>query len=59
MAIKDENYDIPAYDVSVESAAMVRFNDEGELVRESKLIAKVKIVPVGALRDIDLGVIVI
>ena len=59
IAIKDENYDIPAYDVSVESAAMVRFNDEGELVRESKLIAKVKIVPVGALRDIDLGVIVI
>lgn len=59
MAIKDENYDIPAYDVSVESAAMVRFNDEGELVRESKLIAKVKIVPIGALRDIDLGVIVI
>ena len=59
MAIKDDNYDIPAYDVSVESAAMVRFNDEGELVRESKMIAKVKIVPIGALRDIDLGVIVI
>lgn len=59
MPIKYDNYDIPAYDVSVESAAMVRFNDEGELVRESKLIAKVKIVPIGALRDIDLGVIVI
>lgn len=59
MAIKDDDYDIPAYDVSVESAAMVKFNDAGELVRESKVIAKVKIVPIGALRDIDLGVIVI
>lgn len=59
MAIHDENYEIPAFDVSVESAAMVRFNDMGELIRESKVIAKVKIVPIGALRDIDLGVIVI
>ena len=59
IAIKDENYDIPPFDVSVESAAMVRFNEAGELIRESKVIAKVKIVPVGALRDIDLGVIVI
>lgn len=59
MAIKDDNYDIPAFDVSVESAAMVKFNDMGELIRESKVIAKVKIVPIGALRDIDLGVIVI
>ena len=59
MAIKDDNYDIPAFDVSVESAAMVKFNDIGELIRESKVIAKVKIVPIGALRDIDLGVIVI
>ena len=46
-------------DVEVESAAMVRFNEEGELVRESKVIARVKIVPIGALRDIELGVIVI
>lgn len=59
MSIKDDNYDIPAFDVSVESAAMVRFNEAGELIRESKVIAKVKIVPIGALRDIDLGVIVI
>lgn len=59
IAIKDENYDIPPFEVSVESAAMVRFNEAGELIRESKVIAKVKIVPVGALRDIDLGVIVI
>ena len=59
IAIKDENYDIPPYDVVVESAALVKFNDEGELIRQSKVVAKVKIVPVGALRDIDLGVIVI
>lgn len=59
IAIKDENYDIPPYDVTVESAAMVKFNDNGELMRQSKVIAKVKIVPIGALRDIDLGVIVI
>lgn len=59
IAIKDDNYDIPPYDVTVESAALVRFNDEGELIRQSKVVAKVKIVPIGALRDIDLGVIVI
>ena len=59
IAIKDENYDIPPYDVTVESAALVKFNDNGELMRQSKVIAKVKIVPIGALRDIDLGVIVI
>ena len=59
IAIKDEEYDIPPYDVEVESAAMVKFNNEGELVRQSKIVAKVKIVPIGALRDIDLGVIVI
>jgi hypothetical protein len=57
--VKYDDYDIPAYDVTVESAAMLRFNDEGELVRQSKMVAKVKIVPIGALRDIDLGVIVI
>lgn len=59
IAIKDDEYDIPPFDVTVESAALVRFNDEGELVRQSKVVAKVKIVPIGALRDIDLGVIVI
>lgn len=59
IAIKDDNYDIPPFDVTVESAAMVKFNDNGELVRQSKIVAKVKIVPIGALRDIDLGVIVI
>lgn len=59
VAIKNDDYDIPPYDVTVESAALVKFNDEGELIRQSKVVAKVKIVPVGALRDIDLGVIVI
>ena len=59
VTIKNDDYDIPPYDVAVESAALVKFNDEGELIRQSKVVAKVKIVPVGALRDIDLGVIVI
>jgi len=59
IAIKNDDYDIPPYDVVVESAALVKFNEEGELIRQSKVVAKVKIVPVGALRDIDLGVIVI
>lgn len=59
VAIKNDDYDIPPYDVAVESAALVKFNDEGELIRQSKVVAKVKIVPTGALRDIDLGVIVI
>lgn len=59
VAIKNDDYDIPPYDVTVESAALVKFNDEGELIRQSKVVAKVKIVPIGALRDIDLGVIVI
>ena len=43
----------------MKSAAVVHFNEENELVRESKIIINCKIVPVGALRDIDLGVIVI
>ena len=59
VAIKNDDYDIPPYDVAVESAALVKFNDEGELIRQSKVVVEVKIVPVGALRDIDLGVIVI
>lgn len=59
VAIKNDDYDIPPYDVTVESAALVKFNEEGELIRQSKVVAKVKIVPTGALRDIDLGVIVI
>lgn len=57
--IKYDEYDIPAYSVEVESAAMLKFNDAGELIRQSKMVAKCKIVPIGALRDIDLGVIVI
>lgn len=59
VAIKNDDYDIPPYDVAVESAALVKFNEEGELIRQSKVVAKVKIVPAGALRDIDLGIIVI
>lgn len=54
-----EDYNIPPYDVSVKSAAVTAFNEAGELVRESKIIIQCKIVPIGALRDIDLGVIVI
>lgn len=54
-----EDYNIPPYDVSVKSAAVTTFNEAGELIRESKIIIQCKIVPIGALRDVDLGVIVI
>lgn len=54
-----EDFNIPPYDVQVFSAAKTKFNDANQLVRESKIIIQVRIVPVGALRDIDLGVIVI
>lgn len=52
-------YNIPPYDVEVKSAAMVQFDESNNLIRESKIIINCKIVPVGALRDIDLGVIII
>lgn len=52
-------YNIPPYDVEVKSAAMIQFDEANNLVRESKIIITCKIVPVGALRDIDLGVIII
>lgn len=54
-----DDYNIPPYDVSVKSAAITTFNEAGELIRESKIIIQCRIVPIGALRDIDLGVIVI
>lgn len=54
-----EQYNLAPYNVEVSSAAMVRFDEKGSLIRESKIVVKCKIVPVGALRDIDLGVIVI
>ena len=54
-----EDFNIPPYDVQVFSAAKTRFDEANQLIRESKIIIQVRIVPVGALRDIDLGVIVI
>jgi len=54
-----DQYNLTPYNVEVSSAAMVRFDEKGSLIRESKIVVKCKIVPVGALRDIDLGVIVI
>lgn len=57
--ISIDEYNIPPYDVEVSSAALVKMNEHNQLVRESKIIVKCKIVPVGALRDIDLGIIVI
>lgn len=57
--ISIEEYGLTPWDVDVSSAAMVRFDDKGTLIRESKIVIRTKIVPVGALRDIDLGVIVI
>lgn len=57
IAIK--NPSIPPFDVVINSAAVNTFDEKGRLKRESKLIVKVKIVPVGALRDITVGVITI
>lgn len=54
-----EDFNIPPYDVQVYSAAKTRFDESNQLIRESKIIIQARIVPVGALRDIDLGVIVI
>lgn len=54
-----EEFNIPPYDVQVYSAAKTRFDDAKRLVRESKIIIQCRIVPVGALRDIDLHVIAI
>lgn len=54
-----EDFNIPPYDVQVYSAAKTKFDETNHLVRESKIIIQVRIVPVGALRDIDLHVIAI
>lgn len=54
-----EDFNIPPYDVQVFSAAKTKFDENRNLIRESKIIIQCRIVPVGALRDIDLGVIVI
>ena len=54
-----EDFNIPPYDVQVFSAAKTVFDESNHLIRESKIIIQCRIVPVGALRDIDLGVIVI
>lgn len=55
-----EEFNIPPYEVQVFSAGKTRFNDAGtRLIRESKIIIQARIVPIGALRDIDLHVIAI
>ena len=54
-----EEFNIPPYDVQVYSAAKTKFDDTNHLVRESKIIIQCRIVPIGALRDIDLHVIAI
>lgn len=54
-----EDFNIPPYDVQVYSAAKTRFDESHRLVRESKIIIQCRIVPVGALRDIDLFVFAI
>ena len=51
-----EDFNIPPYDVQVYSAAKTKFNEAHKLVRESKIIIQCRIVPIGALRDIDLFV---
>lgn len=54
-----DEFNIPPYDVQVYSAAKTKFDETNHLVRESKIIIQCRIVPVGALRDIDLHVIAI
>ena len=55
-----EEFNIPPYEVQVFSAGKTKFNDAGtRLIRESKIIIQARIVPIGALRDIDLHVIAI
>jgi len=55
-----EEFNIPPFDVQVFSAGKTKFNDAGtRLIRESKIIIQARIVPIGALRDIDLHVIAI
>ena len=54
-----EDFNIPPYDVQVYSAAKTKFDETNHLIRESKIIIQCRIVPVGALRDIDLHVIAI
>jgi len=54
-----DEFNIPPYDVQVYSAAKTKFDDSKNLVRESKIIIQARIVPIGALRDIDLNVIAI
>lgn len=53
-----EEFNIPPYNVSVEAASKTMWDDHN-LIRVSKIIIKCRIVPVGALRDIDLGIIAI
>lgn len=54
-----EDYNIPPYDVEIRATTVAGFNDAGELVRETKLLAIVKIVPRGAIDRIELSVVVI
>ena len=54
-----EDFNIPPYNVSVEAATKTMFDDSNNLIRVSKISIKCRIVPVGALRDIDLGIIAI
>lgn len=54
-----EDYNIPPYDVEVKATTVTGFNDAGELVRETKIAAVVKIVPRGAIDAIELSVMVI
>ena len=54
-----ENYNIPPYDVEIRATTVSGFNEAGELVRETKLLAVIKIVPRGAIDRIELSVVVI
>lgn len=54
-----EDYNIPPYDVEIRATTVTGFNEAGELVRETKLAAIIKIVPRGSIEAIELSVMVI
>lgn len=54
-----DGYNLPPYSVNVQMGAFVEFDKYGELQRQSKITVEAKIVPAGALREIELGVIII
>lgn len=54
-----EEYNIPPYDVEIRAITTAGFNEAGQLIRENKLLAIVRMVPRGAIDVIELSVVII